>query len=103
MNDATALAADIAAGRQTAVSAMETALERAAAHSGYGAIVRMEPELGLARAKAADSADSTARGPFHGVPFLAKDLGGYGEGLAPGAGNKALRARSEGCSRSVAP
>ncbi|MEM6384274.1 MAG: amidase [Pseudomonadota bacterium] len=94
MHDATALAASIAAGHLTAKAAMAASLDAAKRSQHLGALARVEPQLGLARADASDARYASQRGPFEGVPFLAKDLGGYGAGLAPAAGNAALRARS---------
>ena len=82
---------------------MQAALAAAERHGDLGALARIEPELGLARAAQADRqladrqpADrqrADRLGPFHGVPFLAKDLGGHGQGLAPLAGSPALASR----------
>jgi amidase len=97
MQDATALAAAIAGGRTTAVAAMQAALAAAQALDRaldrLGALARLAPDQGLADATAADRAPAPARGPFHGVPFLMKDLGSAARGLAPGAGSAALRQR----------
>ncbi len=93
MSDATALARTIAAGRTTARAAMEAAIGAARERAALGAITRLEPELALAAADKADAAPQDARGPLHGVPFLAKDLGSAAAGMAPGAGSPALRAR----------
>ncbi len=94
LEDATALAADVAAGRTTAVMCMQTAIDRAESLADYGAIVRMEAEMALENARVADAMPRDQRGPFHGVPFLPKDLGGHARGLAPCAGNAVLRAQS---------
>lgn len=69
---------------------MQASLETAELLAHLGALARVEPELGLAAARAADEAPVEARGPFHGVPFLAKNLGGYSKGLGPTAGSPAL-------------
>lgn len=90
MNDATALAASIAAGRISSVECMQASLETAERLAHLGALARVEPELGMAAARAADEAPMDGRGPFHGVPFLAKNLGGYSKGLGPTAGCPAL-------------
>ena len=95
--DATALAAAIAAGQVTALTAMQAALAAATAQDRFGAVVRLDPGRGLAAAAAADAAPwngpHAGRGPFHGVPFLGKDLGSAASGLAPAAGSPALRQR----------
>ena len=91
MQDATALAAAIAGGRTTAVAAMQAAIGAARALDRFGALARLAPDQGLADAAAADAAPASLRGPFHGVPFLMKDLGSSARGLAPGAGSPALR------------
>lgn len=95
MNDATALAAAIAAGRISSAECMQASLDSAARLAQLGALVRVEPALGLAGARAADRAPIEGRGPFHGVPFLAKNLGGYSKGLGPTAGSPALAAANE--------
>nr|WP_245218785.1 amidase family protein [Rubellimicrobium aerolatum] len=72
---------------------MEAALAAADRLAGLGAVARLAPDLARARAAALDRAPPSARGPFHGVPFLAKDLGSHAAGLAPAAGSPALRRR----------
>ncbi|MBO6675328.1 MAG: amidase [Rhizobiales bacterium] len=94
MNDATSLAADIAAGTLSASACMEASLEAAQAHAALGAVARIEPEFGREAARLADACPPERRGPFHGVPFLAKDLGAHARGLAPAAGNPVLRERN---------
>lgn len=91
MKDATALAAAIADGRTTAHTVMAASLSACKAQADLGAVVYFDPELAMARADAADG--SRARGPFHGVPFLAKDLGATAKGLPVTAGSAALRAK----------
>ena len=93
MQDATALAAAIAGGRTTALAAMQAALAAARALDRLGALARIAPDRGLTDAAAADQAPLPGRGPFHGVPFLMKDLGSAARGLAPAAGSPALRQR----------
>lgn len=90
MNDATALAASIAAGRISSVECMQSSLETAERLAHLGALARVEPELGLDAALLADKAALDGRGPFHGVPFLGKNLGGASKGLGPNAGSPAL-------------
>jgi amidase len=92
-SDATALAGAIRAGRTTASAAMAAALAAAGARADLGALARIDAELGLAAARTADAAPGAGRGPFHGVPFVGKDLGGHARGLAPAGGCAALRRR----------
>lgn len=92
--DATALAAAINDGRLTAVSAMQASLEARQAQAELGAVTYLDADQALADAKAADAMPADQRGPFHGVPFLVKDLGGAARGLPAAAGSAALRARS---------
>ncbi len=91
MKDATALAAAIAQGRTTARKVMEASLSACDAQADLGAVVYFDRDLALARADAADA--KPVRGPFHGVPFLAKDLGATAKGLPATAGSAALRAK----------
>jgi amidase len=65
---------------------MEAALEAVGAR-GFGAVVRLEPEMGRAGVLVAPA------GPFGGVPFLGKDLGSGAAGLSPVAGSAALLRR----------
>lgn len=95
MHDATALAALVAAGEMTCEELMRASLDHAESCADLGAITRLEPELGLAAAQQADRAPIAMRSALHGLPFLAKDLGGYSEGLMPTAGSMALAERSE--------
>lgn len=95
MNDATAIAASIAAGRISSFECMQASLEAAERLAHLGALARLEPELGLATARQADSVPVKARGAFHGVPFLPKNLGGYSRGLGPTAGSPALAKMNE--------
>lgn len=82
--DATALAGAIAQGRTTASAVVDASLARADAQVGLGAVARL-----LAR----EAIPAPERGPFSGVPMLAKDLGSHAKSLAPGAGSPALRTR----------
>lgn len=94
MTDATALSKAIRDGRTTARRVMKATLDACARQAGLGAVVRLLPEAELlAAADAADARANDQRGPFHGVPMLAKDLGSAARGLAPGAGSPALRRR----------
>jgi amidase len=74
---------------------MQASLERAEELAHLGALARIEPEFGLAAARRADDAPNERRGPFHGVPFLAKNLGSYASGLGPTAGSAALARANE--------
>ncbi|MEO0384472.1 MAG: amidase [Pseudomonadota bacterium] len=97
MQDATALAALVAAGETTCEKLMRASLDHAERCADLGAIVRLEPELGLTAARACDAALASGQtaGPFFGLPFLAKDLGGCSKGLMPMAGSVALAKRRE--------
>lgn len=88
MQDATSLAAAIASGRTTAAAVMEAALQRAVKVRHLDLLARLEPELGRANALIA------AAGPFHGVPFLGKNLGSGAAGLTPNAGSLSMLRRS---------
>lgn len=82
--DATALAGAIAQGHTTAAAVMEVTLACAQAQAGLGAVARLLD---------ADTVPAPERGPFSGVPMLAKDLGSHARALGPAAGSQALRAR----------
>jgi len=84
--DATALAADIRAGRLSAAEAVETAIRRCEALQGaLNIIVNSDFDRALAKAKAGPPA-----GPFSGVPFLVKDLVDY-KGLPTRSGSASGR------------
>jgi amidase len=84
--DATAMAADIRAGRVSAAEAVETAIRRAEALQGtLNIIVNSDFDRALAKAKA-----GTPSGPFGGVPFLVKDLADY-KGLPSRGGSQSRR------------
>ncbi len=95
--DATALARAIAEGRLSAAEAMEAAL-LAAETDPLGALARLMPGLGRAGAARADAilaaGGAASSAPFRGVPFLGKDLGASGRGLAACGGNAALREKT---------
>ena len=93
MPDATALARAIARGETTAREALKASLASAARQAGLGALARVDADGALAQAESLDRAPHDARGPFHGVPFLGKDLGSHARGLVPTAGSPALRGR----------
>lgn len=92
MTDATALAAAITDGRTSARAVMAASLAACDTHARLGAVVLEDEVLAHAGASAADALASTDRGPFHGVPFLGKDLGSTAKGLPVAAGAAALRA-----------
>lgn len=90
--DATALAADIAAGRLTAVEAMRQSLDAVDQWRDIGAVIRIDATRGLAAAADIDAldAETRARMPFCGMPTLAKDLGGPFAGFPVRAGSAVL-------------
>lgn len=94
MTDATALAAAIADGRTSARAVMEASLAACETHARLGAVVFLDEAAAQAGAIAADTKATAGRGPFHGVPFLGKDLGSAARGLPVAAGAAALRARA---------
>ena len=84
--DATAMAADIRAGRLSAAEAVETAIRRAEALQGtLNVIVNSDFDRALAKARAGPPS-----GPFSGVPFLVKDLVDY-RGLPTRGGSQSGR------------
>lgn len=96
-NDATSLAEAIRGGRLSALEAMEAALDAAERRSDLGAIVHLDPELGLEAARSADAqlrTDAATGAPFLGVPSLAKDLGGPFGGLPVAAGSRMIERQS---------
>lgn len=93
MHDATALAAAIADGRTTARAVMQATLDALDAAKDLGAVVHFNADMARAGADAADARAPDQRGGFHGVPFLAKDLGAMARGLPAAAGSAALRRR----------
>nr|WP_245218072.1 amidase [Ruegeria sp. HKCCE3926] len=72
---------------------MEASLSACHAQADLGAVVFLDEDMARAGARAADAAPSDRRGPFHGVPFLVKDLGGSAQGLPAAAGSAAIRAQ----------
>ncbi len=95
MQDALALAAAIRERQVTAVDVMEASLSACVERADYGAVVQYDEEMARAGAAAADAVPMDRRGPFHGVPFLVKDLGGFAKGLPASAGSAAVRALAE--------
>nr|WP_253285030.1 amidase [Ruegeria sp. HKCCD6119] len=72
---------------------MEASLSACHAQADLGAVVFLDEDMARAGARAADAAPLDQRGPFHGVPFLVKDLGGSAKGLPAAAGSAAIRAQ----------
>ncbi len=92
MHDATALAAAIADGHTSARDVMDACLAACEVQAALGAVVRLNPTMAREAALRADGQAVRPRGPFHGVPFLMKDLGASAKGLPASAGAAALRA-----------
>ncbi|WP_170610781.1 amidase [Ruegeria arenilitoris] len=93
VTDATALAAAITAGQISACELMESSLAACHARADLGAVVYLDEDMARDGAKVADTLPPDQRGPFHGVPFLVKDLGGFAKGLPAAAGSAAIRAQ----------
>lgn len=81
MNDAafapaTDLADAIRTGDASAAGAVDTYLERIAAHEALNAVVTVDADVARERAEAADAAvaDDEVWGPLHGVPITLKDV-----------------------------
>lgn len=91
MPDATALAAAIADGRTTARDVMAASLAACDTQAALGAVVYLDPSMARAGAEVADLQPMDQRGPFHGVPFLVKDLESFAQDLPASAGVTALR------------
>jgi amidase len=94
LTDATALAAAIADGQASACEVIEASLSACHAQAELGAVVHLDKNMARAGAKAADILPPGRRGPFHGVPFLVKDLGSLTKGLPTAAGSAAIRAQA---------
>ncbi|CUH44666.1 amidase [Ruegeria atlantica] len=94
VTDATALAAAITSGQITAFDVMEASLSASHAQADLGAVAFLDEDMARAGARAADALPSDQRGPFHGVPFLVKDLGGFAKRLPAAAGSAAIRAQA---------
>lgn len=93
IEDATALAEAIKAGKLSASEAMQASLQAARDHEALGAIVHLDLEMGEAAARGMDREHAIApyifnARPFAGVPTLAKDLGGPFAGLPVAAGSR---------------
>lgn len=95
VDDGLALAEAIRAGALSARDAMESALARADAASGLGAIRFIDAARGLGRAGDLDALlraapERAAAMPFFGVPFLMKDLGAAAAGFPVVCGSRLL-------------
>lgn len=93
--DGLGLGESIAAGRTTAVAAMEAAIARARDADRFGAVRELAAALGLEQAAAIDarrgiSASDPGAAPFLGVPFLMKDLGATTRGLVTVCGSRSI-------------
>ncbi|MBB6486657.1 amidase [Rhizobium lusitanum] len=91
--DATELAGAIKAGKLACVDATQAALAACVKQDELGAITYLNPEAGLAAARALDQEASAhperfAERAFAGVPTVAKDLGGPFPGLPVMAGSR---------------
>jgi len=100
MLDATALQAEMTAGRVTSVSAVRSALARIAAlnHSGpkLNAVIAVNPSaIADAQILDAERRAGRVRGPLHGIPVLIKD-NIETIGMPTTAGSLALAANSSG-------
>ncbi|MEP1614076.1 MAG: amidase [Roseobacter sp.] len=91
--DATALATAISQGHTCARAVMDATLSACHARAELGAVVHLDEKMGRIGAEAADALPRARRGPFHGVPFLMKDIGATAIGLPASAGSTALRKR----------
>jgi aspartyl-tRNA(Asn)/glutamyl-tRNA(Gln) amidotransferase subunit A len=71
-----ALAADLAAGRATAVQLAEQALQRAEARRALNSFIRLDADAALAAARAVDAERAAGRDPhvLAGIPFAHKDI-----------------------------
>ena len=70
------LAADIVAGERSSVDTLAFYLDRIEAHNpGLNAVVALDSERAMARAREADAAAQRGEswGPLHGVPITIKD------------------------------
>ncbi|MCP4198406.1 MAG: amidase [Proteobacteria bacterium] len=94
MTDATALAIAITQGHVSARAVMEASLTACHAQAELGAVVFHDEDLARAGAAAADALPADQRGPFHGVPTLVKDLGGFAKCLPAAAGSVVIRAQA---------
>lgn len=105
--DATDLAGAIKSGKLTCVDAMQAALAACAEHDELGAITYLNPEAGLAAARALDREallhpERFAQRAFAGVPTLAKDLGGPFRGLPVTAGSRLFARTGQGADSDLA-
>lgn len=89
---ATEIAADVRAGRRSAVDVVDTALDLVAERNGaLNAFVEIRPSAARAAARAVDEAVARGRdpGPLAGVPFAVKDVL-WEAGVPATAGSRAL-------------
>ena len=105
--DATELAGTIKSGKLTCVDAMQAALAACAKRDELGAITYLNPEAGLAAARALDQETSVyperfARRAFAGVPTIAKDLGGPFPDLPVTAGSRLFARAGKGADSDLA-
>ena len=100
--DATALARAIRKRETTAVSALESALQRAEENAHLGAIRTINAELALEQAHRIDRSIQDGAlatdAPFAGVPFLMKDLGVRVAGFATISGSRSMVRRAKAAS-----
>lgn len=105
--DATELAGAIKAGKLACMDAMQAALAACAKQAELGAITYVNPEAGLAAARALDQEASMhperfAERSFTGVPTVAKDLGGPFPGLPVTAGSRLFTRTGQGADSDLA-
>ena len=105
--DATELAGALKSGKLTCVDAMQAALAACAKQNELGAITYINPEAGLAAARALDHEASEhperfAQRAFAGVPTIAKDLGGPFRGLPVTAGSHLFARTGQGADSDLA-
>ncbi|AYG61759.1 amidase [Rhizobium jaguaris] len=105
--DATELAGAIRSGKLACMDAMQASIAACATHEDIGAIAYLDPEMGLAAARAMDREASElperfAARSFVGVPTVAKDLGGPFAGLPVTAGSRLFRREGTGADSDLA-
>lgn len=105
--DATELAGAIKAGKLACVDAMQAATAACAKQDELGAITYLNPEAGLAAARALDQEASVhperfSERAFAGVPTVAKDLGGPFPGLPVTAGSRLFTRNGNGTDSDLA-
>ncbi|NLR99881.1 amidase [Rhizobium sp. P38BS-XIX] len=105
--DATELAGAIKAGKLACVDAMQAAIAACTKQDELGAITYLNPEAGLAAARALDQEASVhperfSERAFAGVPTVAKDLGGPFPGLPVTAGSRLFTRTGNGADSDLA-